>query len=224
MLSSWKNELLIYLAVPEGKQSAILLGYSGHAFVVAEAALLNGIILLGYAESKPTPLNPYQLPYLGDETQYDFEHWQACQYYVLGVGSNTIRAKIADQVKAPGGACLTIVHPRASLAELVTIGEGTFIARNVAVNPLAEIGQNVILNTSCSIDHECQIADNAHIAPGAILAGNVKIGTGAFVGANAVIREGISIGKEAVIGAGSVVIENVPSNVTVVGNPAKRVK
>lgn len=224
MLHFWKNELLIYRVVQDDKLSAILLGYSGHALVVAEAALLNSIILVGYADFKTSTLNPYQLSYLGDETQSDFEHWLLCKHYILGVGSNAIRAKIAERVKAQGGTCLTIIHPDASLAKLIKIGAGTFIARNVAVNPLAEIGQNVILNTSCSIDHECHIADNVHIAPGAVLAGNVKVGKGAFVGANAVIREGINIGDEAIIGAGSVVVKDVPPKMVVAGNPSKRIK
>lgn len=224
MRSFWKNKLLIYRVVQEFKQPAILLGCSGHALVVAEAALLNSIILLGYADFKASTLNPYQLTYLGDETKSDFKHWHLAEHYILGVGSNAIRAKIADRVKALGGICLTIIHPDASLAKLIKIGAGTFIARNVAVNPLAEIGQNVILNTSCSIDHECRIADNVHIAPGAVLAGNVKVGKGAFIGANTFIREGISIGNEAVIGAGSVVVKDVPSKMVVAGNPSKRIK
>ena len=40
---------------------AILLGYSGHAFVVAEAASLQGFKLLGYAEKDKKDLNPFQL-------------------------------------------------------------------------------------------------------------------------------------------------------------------
>ena len=214
----------IYQVVQEDKLSAILLGYSGHALVVAEAALLNSIILVGYADDKASILNPYQLSYLGDETESDFEYWHLYEHYILGVGSNVIRAKIAERVKAHGGTCLTIIHPDASLAKFIKIGTGTFIARNVAVNPLAEIGQNVILNTSCSIDHECHIADNVHIAPGAVLAGNVKVGKGVFIGANAVIREGISIGNEAIIGAGSVVVKDVPPKMIVAGNPSKRIK
>ncbi|MBK7712494.1 MAG: hypothetical protein IPJ37_17175 [Bacteroidales bacterium] len=41
-----------------------------------------------------------------------------------------------------------------------------------------------------------------------------------WVGAGATIIQGITIGKNAVIGAGAVVIENVPDNVMVSGNPA----
>lgn len=205
------------------QQQAIILGYSGHGYVVAEAALLQGIALKGYAEAEELVRNPYDLAYKGDETYVSF-NWEACHYYILGVGSNTIRAKIAQRVKDNGGQCLRVIHPNASIAQKVKIGEGTFIARNVAINPLVQIGDNVILNTSCSVDHECQIEDNAHIAPGAVLAGNVKVGEGAFIGANAVIKEGVRIGKHAVVGAGSVVIRDLPAQQIVVGNPAIKIQ
>ena len=204
-------------------KKAILLGYSGHGYVVAEAALLQGISILGYAEREEQTQNPYHLDFLGDETLNDF-NWQASGFYLLGVGSNSIRAKIANRVLKMGGKCLSVIHTSASLAQAVKIGQGTFVARNVAVNPLVQIGDNVILNTSCSIDHECQIGNNSHIAPGAVLAGNVKVGDGAFIGANSVIKEGVSIGGNAVIGAGSVVIHDVAKHQIVVGNPAKEIR
>lgn len=207
--------------MPTKRPEAILLGYSGHGYVVAEAALLQSIYLMGYAEAEKLAQNPYDLDYLGDETQSSF-NWKDCQSYILGVGSNTIRSKMAQRAKENGGQCLRVIHPSASLAEKVEIGEGTFIARNVAVNPLVLIGENGILNTSCSIDHECQIGSNVHVAPGAVLAGNVEVGEGAFIGGNAVIKEGVRIGNYAVIGAGSVVINDVPDHQVVVGNPAKQ--
>lgn len=201
---------------------AILLGYSGHGYVVAEAALKSGVKIIGYAEGQPLSNNPFQLAYLGDETQSDFD-WQACPTYILGVGSNVIRAKMAQRVQLQGGQCLTIIHPTASVAEDIQIGKGSFIARNAAVNPLVKMGENVVVNTSSSIDHECIIGHNVHIAPGAVLAGNVRVADGAFIGANGVVKEGISIGENAMIGAGSVVIKNVSANAVMVGNPAKKI-
>ena len=206
----------------DSKMKAILLGYSGHGYVVAEAAILTGIELIGYAESKELEQNPYGLAFLGDETKERFD-WEVCNKYILAVGANTIRTKIANRVLEMGGKCLSVIHPDASLAKNVQIGEGSFVARNVSVNPLVQIGDNVILNTSCTIDHECQINANVHIAPGAVLAGNVCVGEGSFIGANSVIREGVKIGKNVVIGAGSVILADVSDDQVVVGNPAKQI-
>jgi sugar O-acyltransferase (sialic acid O-acetyltransferase NeuD family) len=202
---------------------AILLGYSGHGIVVSEAAVLSGIKILGYTGLKEECINPYNFDFLGDENDSNFI-WENCHAYILGVGSNAIRERIALQVEKAGGKCLTIVHPNSSLASTVMIGHGTFVARDVAINPLVRIGKNAILNTSCTIDHECIIGDNVHIAPGAVLTGNVIVQDGAFIGANAVVRQGVTIGRNAIVGAGSVVLRNVEANQVVVGNPARIIK
>lgn len=44
---------------------------------------------------------------------------------------------------------------------------------------------------------------------------------GASIGAGAVLLPGITVGERAMVGAGAVVIESVPSDVVVVGNPAR---
>lgn len=203
----------------DSSSMAILLGYSGHGYVVADAALEVGIQIIGYAENRSLSRNPYDLNYLGDETENAFD-WQLCSNYILGVGANGIRARISARVKSNRGKCLTVIHPSASVARNVRIGTGTFIARNVSMNPLVSIGESVILNTACIIDHECNIENNVHVAPGAVLAGNVRVKEGAFIGANSIVKEGITIGENAIIGAGSVVVRNVPSAAKVFGNPA----
>jgi sugar O-acyltransferase (sialic acid O-acetyltransferase NeuD family) len=206
--------------VLDKNSKAIIFGYSGHAYVVVEAAHKNGIEVLGYANSVELMHNPFHLSFIGDETKDDFP-WHICPHYILGVGSNKIRARIAERVKEKGGQCVIVIHPDASLSDDLKIGSGTFVARRVAVNPLVVIGENCILNTSCTLDHECRIEDNVHIAPGAVLAGNVHVGKGAFIGANSVVKEGVIIGEYAIVGAGSVVLRNVLPYEMVAGNPAK---
>ena len=45
-----------------------------------------------------------------------------------------------------------------------------------------------------------------------------------FLGIGATIIQGIKIGKNVTVGAGSVVTNDIPDNVVVVGNPARIVK
>lgn len=52
----------------------------------------------------------------------------------------------------------------------------------------------------------------------------VFIRKNAFIGTGAIILPGVEIGKRAVVGAGAVVTKDVPSDVAVVGNPAKELK
>jgi len=200
----------------------ILIGYSGHAFVVVETALENGLEIVGYSDKeKSESEDPYDLLYLGFENDIDFIGWSKKYSFLLGIGDNVLRQKIANLIESKGKSIHTLIHSSASVSKMATIGSGTFINKNVSVNTLVHIGKNVILNTGCIVEHECVLADAVHIAPGAVLAGNVIIGERTFVGANAVIKQGVVIGKDVIIGAGSVVITNIPDGRKVVGNPVR---
>jgi sugar O-acyltransferase (sialic acid O-acetyltransferase NeuD family) len=202
-------------------KKVILIGYSGHAYVVVETALENELDVIGYSDKEKSDSNPYNLTYLGFEKNDDFIGWQKDVYFILGIGDNTLRQNIASLIESKAKTVETIVHKTANISKNAVIGKGSFINKNVVVNALAVVGKNVILNTGCIIEHECVLADAVHIAPGAVLAGNVSVGERTFVGANAVIKQGIVVGKDVVIGAGTVVITNIPDGKKVVGNPGR---
>ena len=200
----------------------ILIGYSGHAFVVYGILHSSGKKVNGYCDMVEKDLNPFKLAYFGKEnSDTAFDAIKKHGYFVA-VGDNAIRKKIYQELRSKDLVSANVVHasavidPSAVLAE-----EGVMIAANVSINPLANIGTGAICNTGSIIEHECIVGEFAHIGPGAVLCGNVKVGNGTFVGANAVIRQGITIGANAMIGAGAVVVKDVPDNVTVVGIPAR---
>jgi sugar O-acyltransferase (sialic acid O-acetyltransferase NeuD family) len=202
-------------------KEVILVGYSGHAYVVADAILDLGLNIVGYSDKEETNLNPYNLIYLGFEADADFIGWSKEFPFVIGIGDNNLRQKISNLIEKEGKVIQTIIDKTAVISKNVSIGAGTFINRNVTVNSLAKIGKNVILNTGCIIEHECILHDVVHIAPGAVLAGNVTIGERSFVGANSVVIQGVNIGKDVTIGAGSVIINDIPDGKKVVGNPGR---
>jgi sugar O-acyltransferase (sialic acid O-acetyltransferase NeuD family) len=202
-------------------KKVILIGYSGHAFVVAETALENGLKIIGYSDMEKSDSDPYKLSYLGFEKNDDFVGWQKEVSFILGIGDNRLRQNICVLIESKGKTIETIIHKTADISKNAVIGSGSFINKNVVVNALAVVGKNVILNTGCIIEHECVLADAVHIAPGAVLAGNVTIGERTFVGANAVIKQGIVVGNDVVIGAGTVIISNIPDGKKVVGNPGR---
>lgn len=202
-------------------KEVILIGYSGHAYVVAETVLENGFKIAGYADKEVVVQDPFDLSYLGFENEDDFIGWQKEYSFVIGIGENNIRQNIAKLIESKGKTIATVIHKTAHISINAVIGSGSFINKNAVVNALARVGKNVILNTGCIIEHECVLGDTVHIAPGAVLAGNVTIGERTFVGANAVIKQGIVIGKDVVVGAGSVIITNIPDGKKVVGNPGR---
>lgn len=205
-------------------EEVVLVGYSGHGFVVAEAALLSGLFLKGYTEIKKATLNPFDLTYLGFESSADFQDWQTDRKFILGIGDNTIRQKAGNLILSKNKEILNVIHPGCSISKISNIGFGNFISKNAAINPLVKIGNLCIINTGCIIEHECIIGNSVHIAPGAVLAGNVSVGDLSFIGANAVVKQGVNIGKNVLVGAGSVVLKDIADNQIVVGNPGNPIK
>ena len=200
----------------------VLIGYSGHAFVVYgifKAAKKN---VTGYCDIAEKEYNPFGLPYLGTENSETGLDAIKANGYFIAVGDNLLRRKIYQLLQKSNLLSVNAIHPAAVIdTSAIVATQGIMIAANAIVNPLASIATGAICNTGCIIEHECTVGEFAHIGPGAVLCGNVKIGDDTFIGANAVIRQGITVGKNVMIGAGAVVVKDVPDNVTVVGVPAK---
>ncbi|MGY5850482.1 acetyltransferase [Salegentibacter sp. F14] len=201
----------------------ILSGYSGHGLVVADAIIETGMLLIGYTDLEKKESNPFGLKYLGTENNLSDSYWKEQHRFIVGIGDNALRSKLASMICMKGGRLTSVCHPSACISKTATIGEGTFISANANINSLVIINQNCIINTGAIVEHECRISDNVHIAPGAVLAGNVKVGENSFIGANSVIKQGIKIGQNVIVGAGSVVINDIPDNKKIVGNPGKEI-
>lgn len=201
----------------------IIFGYSGHSYVVLDTCLYNDFFIIGYFEQKKSEYNPYNLHYLGNENEFDFNHIDSQTICFPGIGSNQIRKKIIELFEKNNLRQIVLMHPRSIVSVSAKIAPSTLIAAGAIINPLAEIGKGCIINTSSIIEHECRIGDYSHIAPGAVLAGNVTIGNACFIGANSVIKQGVRIGNNVIIGAGSVVLNDVDDNEIKVGNPAKNI-
>jgi len=197
----------------------IIIGYSGHAYVIVDAIFASGGTIKGYCDEAEKEVNPFGLNFLGNESASILSE----SNWIIGIGDNLLREKINSKYKALKPP-ISIVHPSAVIGAMSIIEDGVFVAANVTINPFVRIANGVIVNTGAIIEHECVIGEFSHIAPGAVLAGNVKVGNGSFVGANSVVKQGIKIGNNVIIGAGSVVLKDVPNDTTVVGNPARKIK
>jgi sugar O-acyltransferase (sialic acid O-acetyltransferase NeuD family) len=195
----------------------ILYGASGHAKVILEIFLLNGVKVDYIFDDNPNRDEIRGIKvYKSSIRNVDID-----KNAVISIGDNKIRKKIAEKYQLIYG---TAIHPKSVISEFTEIGIGTVIMANATVNADVCIGKHCILNTSCVVEHDCIIEDFSHIAPNASIAGNVHIGVGTQIGIGASIIQGIKIGKWCIIGAGSVVLNDIPDFSTVVGNPGKVIK
>lgn len=101
------------------------------------------------------------------------------------------------------------IDPRTKIGKDVVFG---YNGIGIVIHPNVVIGNNVTIAQNCTIGGRfgCkrlpEISDNVYIGAGAVIIGDVKIGDGAVIGANAVVTK------------------SVPSNITVVGVPAREIK
>src|SRR5690606_707570 len=140
------------------KASIALIGYSGHAFVVVEVTRLMNLDFIGYCEQNLATYNPYNLKYLGFESDDKFD-WEITDSYILGIGDNHLRYRIGKLINSKSKKLINIVHPTSVLSYTLKIGQGNFIGANAIVNALVTIGNFCILNTGCIVEHECKIGD-----------------------------------------------------------------
>jgi acetyltransferase EpsM len=203
------------------ENKTVIIGYSGHAYVVADSYISNGGSINFYADLKEAIKNPFNLAYLGFESDPNFKGWDMSLKYILGIGDNNLREKLAKLILSKANILENVIDSHAVISKTANIGNGIFASKGVLVNAFSKIGNFTILNTGCIIEHECEVGVATHIAPGAVLAGNVKVGNRTFIGANAVIKQGVIIGNDVIIGAGAVVLHDVESNSKLVGNPGR---
>lgn len=124
------------------------------------------------------------------------------------------------------------IEPGAVIREKVDIGEGAVIMMGAVINIGAVIGKGTMIDMGAVLGGRAMVGNNCHIGAGTVLAGVVEpasatpvvVEDNVMIGANAVVIEGVRIGANAVVGAGSIVIEDVPPNAVVVGNPARVIK
>lgn len=200
----------------------ILIGYSGHSYVINGILHALGLAATGYCDSEEKDFNPFSLNYHNKETSEEGLEALSNEKFFIAIGNNRTRQRVYNSLAEKKLFPVNAIHPSAIINPTADIGEhGIMISAGVIINPLAAIGVGAICNTGCIIEHECIVSDFAHIGPGAVLCGNVYVGANSFVGAGSVIKENIHIGKNVIIGAGSVVVKNVADNEKVAGNPAR---
>ena len=117
-----------------------------------------------------------------------------------------------------------LIHPSAIISDRTILGKGNIIAANNTLSVDVTIGNHCLLNIGCTIGHDCVLDDYVSIMSNSALGGGVKIREGAYLGTTVSVVPGKTIGEFSKVGIGSVVIRDVKSRTTVMGNPAKLLK
>jgi UDP-N-acetylbacillosamine N-acetyltransferase len=210
------------------KQACVIWGSGGHAVVIADAIRISGArTVAGFLDD----VNPTRsgetfcgASILGGREQFDALKRGGISTMVIAIGDCDHRLQMAEAACEAGFHLVTVIHPRAVVAEGVTLGAGTVVMAGAVINPGARIGQNVIVNTGATVDHDCVLEDGVHVCPGVSLAGGVRIGRAAWVGIGSTVIQRVCIGARAFVGAGAVVLRDLPENIVAYGNPARVIR
>ena len=110
---------------------------------------------------------------------------------------------------------------------------------SVSVYPDVSVGDNCKVQNNVSLYKGVILEDGVFCGPSCVFTNvmnprseverkneyrTTHVEHGASIGANATILGGVTIGENSIVGAGAVVTKDVPSNVIVVGNPARILK
>jgi serine O-acetyltransferase len=101
------------------------------------------------------------------------------------------------------------IHPAADIGRRLFIDHGA----GVVIGETAEIGDDVLMYHGVTLGGDSMRREKRH----------PTLKDGVTVGANATLLGAISIGENASVGAGSVVVDDVPAEITVAGSPARPV-
>jgi acetyltransferase-like isoleucine patch superfamily enzyme len=127
---------------------------------------------------------------------------------------------------------------KVNIRELNKIGDNVSVGTLSVIEHHVTIGNGVRIHSQVFVPEYSVLEDGAWVGPNVVLT-NAKyplspgvketlkgptIKKGAKIGANATILPGVVIGENALVGAGSVVVNDVPANAVVVGNPARIIK
>lgn len=109
----------------------------------------------------------------------------------LAIGYENLPGRWAAwlRARAAGYQAPVLIHPRAYVADLALVGEGSMVMVGAVVDVRTTIGEAAVLWPSVSVNHDTSIGDNCFISPNATLCGFVELGANSFVGAGAAIAD-----------------------------------
>lgn len=154
--------------------------------------------------------------YLDDK--FSDYHFIVC----LGYKHLELKMEIIERLKAASRKLFTFIHPSAHIDKTAKIGKGVIIYPMCNVDYKVNIEDGSVLNNSVVVSHESVAGKSSFLSSGVAVAGKVKIGRGTFVGTGSSISSIIEIGENVRIGIGTVITANIENNISVIGNPMRK--
>ena len=136
----------------------------------------------------------------------------------------TMRKSLIESLAIDADRFVRLVHDSAQISKLATIGFNVVAMAGVVVTSNAVVGDHVCILPNSVVHHDANIGNWSLVGSNVTIAGGVDVGENCYIGSGTSIKNGVRIGKQSLIGLGSTVIEDIPNNTVVAGNPARALR
>ena len=158
----------------------LIIGAGGHGRVVAEVAEACGYEV-AFLDDQPGDGVIGKVSYI-DVVKDSYDE------FVVGIGNNSKRQALQEELKQKGLHIATLVHPTAYTSPTAVINAGTVIEPKAIVNTNSVIGKGCIVSVGAIIDHDADIGAYAHVNAGAICKGGARVEPGTKLEAGEVVH------------------------------------
>jgi sugar O-acyltransferase (sialic acid O-acetyltransferase NeuD family) len=212
------DDLIIVGAGGFGRETVDVVEAINSAAAVPSWHLL-GLVDDALTEANAERLHARELRHLGSLD--DLLALEARPRYVVGIGSPSVRRRIAERLDAEGFSAATLIHPQTTIGSEVTIGSGSVVCAGARVTTNIRLGRHVHLNPNVTVGHDTTLGDFVSMNPASSVSGDCVVDDEVLIGVGAVVLNQITIGRAAVVGAAACVVRDVTPESVVKGVPAR---
>ena len=181
------------------------------------------ISIIGFSSTNHEEHHTYSLPgelFKGDITPLIVGTNEA----VIAIGNPMVKKILTARLKSVGFRFPKFIHPKSVVSGRVLLGEGVIVSPNCTISPNVEIKNFSYINFGVGVGHDAVIGEYCQINPGAQLGGFSCVGDETLVGSGSTILSRVEVGSKVTIASGAIVFSRVSDGVTMIGNPAKRMR
>ena len=181
-------------------------------------------VVKGFLDNDESVLSNYPDSYPPIISSIDDYIIQPNDVFICALGTPDIKKYYIQKILDKGGEFTNIIHPSAVINTLnVKIGYGVIICPLTYISNDTTIGNYVTIQSHAAIGHDVIIGDYCQINALTFIGGFAQIGTETIINPGANIAPKKRVGNNVLVGINSTVLNTIHDNISVYGNPAKRI-